>query len=98
MKEDNPSLVSLDGLGSLASIGQSFYIFRNAALASLDALGSLTSVTEVLWIQDNMALPSCEVDALALRLGKECTGCASGESGAYCECSGNTGSASCMIP
>ena len=44
---ENPSLVSIDALTGLSSIGGELQIIDNDALTSLDGLGSLLSAAEV---------------------------------------------------
>lgn len=57
------TIVNLDGLSSLTSVGGSLIIGANAALADVAGLSSLTSVGETLLISGNAVLPN--VDGLS---------------------------------
>jgi len=84
---DCDSLVSMDGLSSLCSVGRGLEIHGNPVLSNVDGLSSLTAVGGDLSIYDNSAL--CQSSLLAfLAL---CTSC-----GSVMDITGND--ESCRLP
>lgn len=59
----NPALESLDGLGSLASVGEYLSLVGNGSLARLDGLASLATAGDVV-VASNPSLPTCAAEVL----------------------------------
>jgi len=61
---NNPVLDNVDGLASLASVGQDLNLWGNNAITNIDGLANLVSVGGDIYIHDNPALCQSSIDAI----------------------------------